>query len=263
MSDFAARLRSLPADTLTALAFFSRVPVRPQPTSFDLRRIAGAWPVAGALLALVPAALLLVGAGMRLPPIVSALIALATMAFLTGAMHEDGLADTADGFGGGATRQRKLEIMRDSRLGTYGALALLFAVLLKAASLGAVGMSPWRAALAIVCAAALSRALALWHWSVTMPARPDGMAASAGRPDADAVVTGAIAGAAAGLLLLIAFQFAALFAILLAAVALRLFSRFTERQIGGHTGDTIGAAQQLTEALLLAGLAAGAAFAAA
>jgi adenosylcobinamide-GDP ribazoletransferase len=255
MPDLAQRLRSLPADTLTALAFFSRVPVRPQPVSFDLRRTAGAWPVAGAALALGPALLFLLGAGLRLPPIVSALIALAAMAILTGGMHEDGLADTADGFGGGATRGRKLELMRDSRLGTYGALALLFAILLKAAALGAIGVAPWRAALAIVSVAVVSRALALWHWSATLPARPDGMAASAGRPDSDSLAVAGIAALAAAILLLLVFQFAALLALLLAAVAVRLFSRFAEDQIGGHTGDTIGASQQIAEALLFVGLA--------
>jgi adenosylcobinamide-GDP ribazoletransferase len=259
MQDIAARLRSLPADTLTALAFFSRVPVRPAPTAFDLRRIAGAWPVAGAVLALTPAALFLICAGLRLPPIVSALAALATMALLTGAMHEDGLADTADGFGGGATRGRKLELMRDSRLGTYGAMALLFVVLTKVATLGAIGVSPWRGALALVCAAVVSRALALWHWSTTLPARPDGMAASAGRPDDDSLAVAGIAGGVAGLLLLIFFTFAGLLALLLAAVGARLTVRIAEDQIGGHTGDTIGATQQVTETLLFVGLAAGAA----
>lgn len=255
MPDVVSRLRSLPADTLTALAFFSRVPVRPAPTSFDLRRTAGAWPAAGAILALAPAILFLLASALQIAPTVGALLALATMAFLTGGMHEDGLADTADGFGGGATRERKLELMRDSRLGTFGALALLFAILIKATAIGAIGISPWRGALAIVCAAIFSRALALWHWSATMPARPDGMAASAGRPDSDSLAVAAIAGLAAAILLLIAFKFAALLALLLAVVAIQLFSKLCAAQIAGHTGDTIGAAQQIGEALLLVGLA--------
>ena len=255
MPDIAARLRSLPADTLTALAFFSRIPVRPAPVTFDLRRIAGAWPVAGFLLSLAPALLFLIACGLRIAPTVAAVLALAVMAFLTGGMHEDGLADTADGFGGGATRAEKLALMRDSRLGTFGALALVFAILAKAGALGAIGASPWRGALAILCAAVISRALALWHWSATMPARSDGMAASAGRPDSESLAVGALAALAAAILLLLVFKFAALLALLLVAVAIRLFSRLCEKQIGGHTGDTIGAAQQIAEALLLAGLA--------
>jgi adenosylcobinamide-GDP ribazoletransferase len=255
MPDVASRLRSLPADTLSALAFFSRIPVKPAPVSFDLRRIAGAWPAAGFVLALAPALLFLLARFFWIAPTVAAVLALAAMAFLTGGMHEDGLADTADGFGGGTTRAEKLDLMRDSRLGTFGALALLFAVLIKAGALGAIGASPWPGVLAILCAAVVSRALALWHWSATMPARTDGMAASAGRPDTESLAVAAIAGLAAGVLLLLAFKLVALLALLLAAVAIRLFTRLCEGQIGGHTGDTIGAAQQIGEVMLLAGLA--------
>ncbi len=258
MPDVAARLRSLPADTLSALAFFSRIPVRPAPTSFDLRRTAGAWPVAGLLVALAPALLFLLARFFWIAPTVAAIIALAAMAVLTGGMHEDGLADTADGFGGGATRERKLELMHDSRLGTFGALALGLALLLKAAALGAIGGPPWRGALAILCVAAISRALALWHWSATMPARQDGMAASAGRPDSETLAVAALVGVIAAVPLLLVFKAAALLALLLAAVAVRLFTRLSEKQIGGHTGDTIGAAQQIGEALLFAGLSAAA-----
>jgi adenosylcobinamide-GDP ribazoletransferase len=255
MPDVAARLRTLPADTLSALAFFSRVPVRPQPTTFDLRRIAGAWPVCGAVLAFAPALLFLVASTARIPPIAAAVLAFAAMAFLTGGMHEDGLADTADGFGGGATREAKLDLMHDSRLGTFGALALIFAVVLKVVALGAIGGSPWRGALALVCVAAISRALALWHWSATMPARTDGMAASAGRPDSESLAVATLVAFVASVLLLIAFHLAAILALLLAAAGVTLFSQLAERQIGGHTGDTIGAAQQISEALLFTGLA--------
>jgi len=255
MPDLASRLRSLPSDTLAALAFFSRVPVKPRPSEFDLRRIAGAWPLSGALLALAPALLFLLASAVRIPSIAAAILALAAMAFLTGGLHEDGLADTADGFGGGATRERKLELMRDSRLGTYGALALALAILLKASALGAIGVFPWRGALAIVCVAALSRALALWHWSATEPARSDGMAASAGRPDRVSLTVAALTGLAAAVLLLLAFHLAAILALLLAGAGVGLFSRVAEKQIGGHTGDTIGAAEQIAEALLFTGLA--------
>ena len=260
MPDIAERLKSVPADTLTALAFFSRIPVRPAPASFDLRQSAGAWPVAGLLLAIVPAILFAVASALKLPPVVSALLALAAMAVLTGGMHEDGLADTADGFGGGANREDRLILMRDSRLGTYGALALVFVIVLKAVALGSIGLSPGRAALAVVAVAVISRALALWHWSATGPARAEGMAVSAGRPDAASLTVGLVAGAVALVVLVPTFRLAALFAILLAAVAIMLFSRLTEHQIGGHTGDTIGAAQQIAETLLLAGLTSGATY---
>jgi adenosylcobinamide-GDP ribazoletransferase len=261
MQQIGARLETLPADTLAALAFFSRVPVRPQPEAFDLRRVAGAWPAAGFLLSLAPALLFLIASALHVAPLVAGGIALAAAAFLTGGMHEDGLADTADGFGGKATREAKLAVMRDSRLGTFGGLALILSVFIRASALGAIGLVPWRAALAIVAAAMISRALALWHWDATEPARRDGMAAAAGRPDSDSLALAALTAALATIATLVAFGLAAFLALLLAAFAVQMFTQLARRQIGGHTGDTIGAAQQIAETALLVGLTSSAAFA--
>jgi adenosylcobinamide-GDP ribazoletransferase len=257
MSDIGRRAARLPADTLTALTFFSRLPLATASDSFDMRRSAGAWPLAGLLLTLFPALLLLLFRAAEFPPVVAVLLALALYAALTGAMHEDGLSDTADGFGGGRTRADKLAIMRDSRLGTFGALALLFTVLIKASALATLAIFPAHAALALIAAAVLSRSMALWHWNATLPARRDGMAWSAGRPDWLSLLIGLALGAVVAILLLVAFGFAAVLAVVMAAAGVGLFSSLCERQVGGHTGDTIGAAQQIAEALLLAGLSAG------
>jgi adenosylcobinamide-GDP ribazoletransferase len=258
MDDFAARLRRLPADTLAALAFFSRLPVSPTASEFDLKTSAAGWPAAGFVLALTPALVFLVSRAAGFPALIAAAMALALFAALTGAMHEDGLADTFDGFGGGRTRQEKLAIMQDSRLGTYGALALVFTIIVRLAALSVLGLSPGTGALALICAAVVSRSLALWHWNATPPARSDGMAHAAGRPDWLAFAVGLAVGAVAALFLLIGFGIAALIGTLMAAAAVGLFSQLAVRQIGGHTGDTVGAAQQIAEALLLAGLAIGA-----
>lgn len=188
------RIRSLPADTRAALAFFSRLPVTAPEAAFTLARAGGAWPLAGGLLAIAPAVVLALAVGLWLPPLIAALLALAAGAALTGGMHEDGLSDTADGFGGGRSREAKLAIMRDSRLGTFGALALILVLLLKAAALAALAPSTGAAALAIVAVAVLSRSLALWHWAGTGAARPDGLAASGGQPDAASLQIGALAG---------------------------------------------------------------------
>jgi adenosylcobinamide-GDP ribazoletransferase len=254
MTDLGNRLRRLPADTLTALAFFSRLRVAPPAGSFDLHRSAGAWPIAGLILAIVPAAILWLMRAAEFPGMVAALFALAAYAALTGAMHEDGLADTADGLGGGETRGAKLAIMRDSRLGTYGALALLFSVLIRAAALASIWGHPAPGALALVCVAVISRSMALWHWNATMPARAEGFAWTAGRPDWLALVIGMIAGLIAAIPLFAVFHLAALMGILLAAVGIGVLSSLCTSQIGGHTGDTIGAGQQISETLLLAGL---------
>jgi adenosylcobinamide-GDP ribazoletransferase len=258
MDDLADRLRRLPDDTLTALAFFSRVPVPRTGSDFDLKTSAAGWPVAGLVLAIGPALVLLVARAADFPPLVAAALALALLTALTGAMHEDGLADTCDGFGGGATRLDKLAIMQDSRLGTFGALALIFTIAVRLAGLSAVALHSGAGALALLCVAVASRALALWHWNATLPARTNGMAHAAGRPDWLSLATGLGVGAVAAFILLLGFGMAALIGLLMAAAAIGLFSQLASRQIGGHTGDTIGAAQQIAEALLFAGLAIGA-----
>jgi adenosylcobinamide-GDP ribazoletransferase len=257
MSEIGERALQLPADTVTALAFFSRLPVRAPASAFDLRRSAGAWPLAGLLLVLPAALLLVLLRAAEFPPVVAVLFALAAYAALTGAMHEDGLSDVVDGFGGGRTRDEKLAIMRDSRLGAFGALALVFALLLKTSALATLALLPGYAALALLGAAVLSRSMALWHWNATLPARRDGMAWSAGRPDWLSLLIGLALGAVAVIVLLAAFGLSAVLAIVMAAAGVGLFSSLCVRQIGGHTGDTIGATQQLAEALLLAGLSVG------
>ncbi len=255
MDKVLARIRRLPSDTLTALGFFSRLPVKQSTGSFSLETVAGAWPLTGLILAVAPALVLLLAHATGFPAFVAAILALALMAALTGAMHEDGLADTFDGLGGGRTPEEKRAIMRDSRLGSYGALALVFTIFAKVAALAALGVRPGHAALALFCAAIVSRALALWHWHETPPARTEGVAHAAGCPDRAAFLLGLTTGAVALAALLVAFGMAALIGALMAAVAVGLLSATTHRQIGGHTGDTIGAAQQLAETLLIAGLA--------
>src|SRR5690606_24070433 len=115
----------------------------------------------------------------------SAFLALALQAFLTGALHEDGLSDTADGVGGGRDRESALRIMKDSRIGTYGAVALVLSFALRGAALAAIAgsVTPTVAGLALLGVAALNRAAMVWHWSQLPPARADGVAASAGEPE--------------------------------------------------------------------------------
>ena len=118
MSDFTDRLRRLPEDTIAALSFFSRLPVRTPPDIFDLTRIAGGWPLAGLLIAVGPAIIVVVNHWLGIPVLVTAFLAIAAGIAMTGALHEDGLADTFDGLGGRG-KARRLAIMRDSHLGTY------------------------------------------------------------------------------------------------------------------------------------------------
>jgi adenosylcobinamide-GDP ribazoletransferase len=252
-----AMLSEFRADLLACLRFFSRLPLPPDDGAMpDLARCARALPAAGALLGACGALVLLLARGVGLAPPVAATLAVAALLLATGALHEDGLADMADGFGGGATRARKLENMRDSRLGSYGASALLLALLLRIFALAALTeRGAGLAVLALIASGATSRAAALLPLYLLPPARGDGAGAAA-RPPAPAVMRAALLFAAAFALTPV-FAGAGLRASALAFAA-ALFAavgvaKLAEKQIGGYTGDVLGAAQQSAEvaALLL------------
>ena len=259
MAEFTDRLRRLPGDTVASLSFFSRLPVKAPLGRFDLSRSAGGWPLAGIVLAVAPALDVVINSWLGIPPLVSAFLAIAIGAALTGALHEDGLADTLDGIVGGRNPSQRLYIMRDSRLGVFGVLALILSIAIRATALSALVIVPSDAALALLGTAAVSRALALWHWSTTEPARSNGMAFDGGRPDTEALQIGLLTGLLAWIVLLFVFGLAAVLGLFVAALAIGLHSSFVNRRIRGHTGDTIGAAQQIAETLFLAGLSTAAA----
>src|ERR1700722_165816 len=151
-------------DVADALRFFTRLRVgEPEPGApLDIDRIAWAAPVAGVAVGLISALILALTTLLGLPPLLRAGLATAALVVAPGALHEDGLADVADGFGGGATRARKLEIMRDSRIGAYGAIAIALALILRVGALAAaLDGGFWRAGSSLVLVAALSRAAAL------------------------------------------------------------------------------------------------------
>ena len=179
---------------------------------------------------------------------VAALLAVAAAAALTGGFHEDGLADTADGFGGGRDRAEKLQIMRDSRSGSFAILALVFSVALRAAALAAIG-EPLHAGLALVAAHAASRGALPPLMRILAPARADGLGATAGRPGFAVAAAAATIGAVIALLLIGPVRGAV--AVILAALVLALAALLAQRQIGGYTGDVLGTFQQIGEMVML------------
>src|SRR5208283_4375832 len=222
----------------------------PPQANFDFNRMAWAAPVAGAVVGLVGAVALAAAEALGLPPFVAAALAVAALVAATGALHEDGLADVADGFGGGATREKKLEIMRDSRLGSYGALALALALMLRVAPLAALTERGLGLAIfALVCAGAVSRTAGLLPLLLSAPARRDGAGAAVPRPTGEATRLALIlAGAASAPLLFAGLSVSqVLGAEIAAALAAFAVTRLAERQIGGYTGDVLGAAQQAAE----------------
>jgi adenosylcobinamide-GDP ribazoletransferase len=249
-------LADLLRDCKVALAFLTRLPVRAEPPwrEADLAAAVAWFPVVGALIGLAGAIAYALAAWLGLPPWPAAVVALATAIWLSGALHEDGLADVADGFGGGGTREAKVAIMRDSRIGSYGALALVLAVLARAGAIAALA-EPAAVAAALVAAGAASRAALPAVMAALPQARPEGLAASAGRPHPWRAAAALLIAALIALVMLGGTAPAALAAGALAALAVALLAR---RQIGGYTGDVLGAVQQLTEIGVLFGvLAAG------
>lgn len=241
-------------DFRTAVAFLTRLPM-PHPDGAmppNFVRAHRMFPVVGAL---IGAAVGLLCLGLRyagVPDLAAAALALGGSAILTGALHEDGLADVADGFGGGRNLEAKLEIMRDSRLGTYGAVGLLVSFAAKLSALAAIPDS--HVVPALIAAHALARGI-LPAMSMNLPyARKDGLARNAGQSDA------AISAMAGGLALVIALLSLswtnAVFAALAAGLCGFCMACLAMRQIGGQTGDVLGGAEQVSETAILVLLAA-------
>jgi adenosylcobinamide-GDP ribazoletransferase len=213
-----------------------------------------AFPVVGGVIGALGGLAYAVALRLGLPVPLATAWALAAQLLVTGALHEDGLADMADGFGGGRDRQRKLEIMRDSRIGSYGVLALLLALGMRAAAMVELH-DPVSVAAALAVAGALGRAAMLGVLAALQPARQDGLAAGLGRPDRGALLVGGGLATLAALVLLPAPL--ASVAVLLAAGCAAGMARLAWRQVGGHTGDVLGATAQVTECVVLTALAAG------
>ena len=245
-------VRRVNRDLRIATAFLTRLPVHPPEGS--LAEACWAFPLVGLLVGLVGGAVFGLGQWFGLPALPAALLALAATAAFTGALHEDGLADTADGLGGGNSPERRLEIMRDSRSGAFGVLALVFSVALRAAALAAVADTPAVIA-ALMAAASLSRGLLPAMMHILPLASGSGLAVAAGRPERGAAWTAGVCGAAAALILT-GFD-AGLGAIVLCAAAVAGLAALARRKIGGYNGDTLGAAQQVGEIAVLIAVAAG------
>ena len=236
---------------LTAVQFLTRLPV-PDPGWEEgrLTRALGWFPVVGALIG-VALALAWLAAREVFPPALAAGLVLALGIAVTGALHEDGLADTADALGGHAPRERALEIMRDSRIGTYGALALVLSLGLRWQALAA--MTGTEGAWALVAAATIGKS-AMVPVSRLMPyARAQGRGAEVAS-GASAAALAAAAVLSAGAVALTGLPGLAALLITCAAVSLVLIG--ASRRLGGYTGDILGAVEQTAQIAVLVTLAA-------
>lgn len=248
---------------IAALTFFTRIP-RPPWSEFregDDRHAAAMAPYVGILVGLGCASVALATAS-ALPPLLAALLAMAFVTWLTGALHEDGLADFADGFGLMRPRERTLAIMRDPSTGVFAVLSLVFAVGIKVSALAALISVASAAQLCgyLITVHALSRLVAIAFMAVMDYARADDANARGARLSNRLggrwMLLAAVGGLAplAALAVLNDWRFG-----LLAVAALVLFlllKRWFHIRLQGYTGDCLGAAQQLCELLLLIGLVA-------
>ena len=245
------------ASFLVALRFLTRLPV-PFVRRLDpppLKDSMAMFPLVGAVVGAVTAVALVLANLAALPDLFCALLALAVNAAMTGAFHEDGLADVADGFGGGATREDRLEIMKDSRIGTYGTLALVLTVLARASLLTALLDLPSFSIVVVMAgAAAFSRSLMVDLLWATRPARSTGLAVMAGQPSRNttlaALAIGGVAALAGGWGMLSLES--AVLALVAGGLVLAMVRALAMRKIGGQTGDVCGAGQVLTETAMLA-----------
>jgi len=248
------RLSGIFDQFLLATAVLTRLPVAaPAPEEGVVARASWAFPVVGAGIGMIAALTLFVASVFGLGEAPCALLALVAAGLVTGALHEDGLADTADGFGGGSDRDGKLAIMRDSRQGTYGILALILSIGLRAVALASIP-GPIEAGLALIAAHAASRAFLAPAMRLLSPARDDGLGAMAGTPSLTVALVTVAIGVFVAIGMLGPSRGAVAFVV--SGMAVAATAALARRQIGGYTGDVLGAFQQIGEIVMLLAAAA-------
>ena len=243
-------------DILLALTFFTRIPIH-FITKYDRTLMQACWcfPLIGAGIGLAGGTLFCILLVVQIPVAISAVTTICFIVILTGALHEDGLADTADGLGGGDNKKSKIEKLRDSKVGSYGELAILLITLIKLNAIItlATGKPYEIAIISIICVHSLSRFSIIVIPYFSIPASDEGLARYAGKPETRGVIGGLLLTSIL-IFLLLPFEQATTSAVLatLASGVIGLLANF---QIKGYTGDILGAAQQVSEATVLVYLA--------
>jgi adenosylcobinamide-GDP ribazoletransferase len=242
-------------DLLMGVRFYSRLPTGGAPhTRPNLSRMALALPFTSLVIGIGPAILLMGLEWLSVPHFFAAAAAIACLVVVTGAMAEDALADAADGLFGGRTIEQRLDIMKDSRHGTYGVCAIVLLLLLRVTAIGSLG-NPLAAAGLLLASSVMARSGALWLTVALPPARIGGAAATAGQVSRQTFGIGAVfmvvlsfvlAGFVVGILGLVATYG-------LAVLVVWGWVTLCRRMIGGQTGDLIGALQALIEIAALSG----------
>ncbi len=238
------------ADIPVAFSLLSRLPVSLSPETAAARSAKAVWayPLVGGLLALIAG---VIGLGLSTIGIADGpvcVVVLILLALLTGGLHEDGLADTADGLFGGRSKEHALEIMRDSRVGAYGVTALILILLLRWSSMSDL-LNLGAFLPVLITAHMISRAVMACAMSLLPPARSDGLSVLTGAPPLSAAGLGLAISCVVGFFCLGITVFALLLASALLAASLLWQAK---RRLGGQTGDILGATQLISEVTILA-----------
>jgi adenosylcobinamide-GDP ribazoletransferase len=242
-------LRERLAELAEAFALLTRLPVHrlPLPRVRAPSEAVWAYPIVGAVVGAIAGGVYWFAHWLSCPPALAALCALVAIILVTGAMHEDGLADFADGLAGD-TKERSLSIMRDHQIGTYGVIALVLSLAMRATAIAIIA-EPRVVMAALIAADAASRLSAVLIIAALPPARKDGLSASVGSP------TARLAAITLGLTFVITWLLlpfgVALLLILSAVVSAVVLGRVALVRLGGQTGDVLGASSQLCECLAL------------
>lgn len=242
------------ADLTVCLGCMTRIPTAAHglPAGRKLGESAWGFPAIGVIVGAVGGLAYGIAWGLGCPPLLASALAVGACVLVTGAFHEDGLADFADGAGGGSDPALRLEIMSDSRVGTYGAVAIGLSLILRVSALASAGDAATVTA-ALVAAGALSRGVLVPVMSLLAPARDGGLGAAVGTPPGMSVLLAMVL--AIGIVAIVAPAGAgwAIVIGILVAIGMMLLSRVL---IGGYTGDALGAIQQLTEIAVLVAIVA-------
>ncbi|MEP3345543.1 MAG: adenosylcobinamide-GDP ribazoletransferase [Litoreibacter sp.] len=241
-------------DIWVALGLLTRLPL-PDRTWNEARpaaMAAWAYPVTGLIVGGIACAIACILIALGLPSGMVAAAVLLCLSLLTGAMHEDGLADTADGLWGGTTVERRLEIMKDSHIGAYGVIALIAGFAMRWSALTALLTAGWIWG-PIIVAAMTSRQVMSYVMGALPNARDTGLSNLTGRPCGKAPIVGA---APCLIVILLAFGISGLLLAFIAAISAFMCIAIARAKIGGQTGDILGATQLVTEIAILGAIAA-------
>ena len=242
-------------DMVLAFSTLTRLPMpRGQDAARHERAARSIWafPLVGVVVGALGAGVLFAAHQGGLYGMLAAGLALGVQILVTGALHEDGLADMVDGFGGGADKTAKLRIMRDSRIGAYGVIALTLVLGLRWNAIAALGLA--EAITALIAAAVLGRLAIVGLLALLGPARQTGLGQTHANPPGAAVAGAAILGLALAALLMPPIKSAAI--IIVMVLCIGGMALLAWRQIGGYTGDVLGAGEQVSETAILLSLAA-------